>query len=268
MGSAQRSTAPHLLPGSPEWPLHRCRLLGGEGAVVSPEDQVEGHGLFALVHALAPVDVEQLTSLSRTVAPSGWRTPGLHGDLLAQTTAMSRVTAGNLGRGTYWGSAPLAGTGRQRTARRSRDPRPHHSSEPPGDGSGRIRPPHGCHQDGRSGRGGRRGCRRTPQRRRQRADGFRMDWTAPFQDEEVHSVAIGAHGEHLGLVSHAVLPLEIDAAQLIQAGGLVADSCSSGSGFQHGGQGGGAHDGGVLAQRVQDLEGLAAGIVLAQRILS
>ena len=80
---------------------------------------------------------------------------------------------------------------------------------------------------------------------------------------EIHTLAIGAQGEELLLRGQTVLSAgEIDPAQLVQAGGLVAIVIVPGEDLQHGGQGGGAHDGGVLPQGVQDLEGLAAGVVL------
>ena len=94
------------------------------------------------------------------------------------------------------------------------------------------------------------------------ADGVQNGLDRAFQDEEVHSVAIAAHREHLGLVRHAVLPLKIGAAQFVQAGGLVAEVIVPGQDLQHGGQDGGAHDGGVLAQGIHDLHRVPAGIVL------
>ena len=55
-------------------------------------------------------------------------------------------------------------------------------------------------------------------------------------------------GQHLGLVGEAVGPLEVNPAQLVELGGLVAEVVVPGQDLQHGGQGGGAHDGGVLAK--------------------
>ena len=84
----------------------------------------------------------------------------------------------------------------------------------------------------------------------------------PLHGVEVHVLAVGAQGEHLGLVGQAVLPAgQIDPGQLIEPGGLVAVVVVAGEDIQHGGQGGGAHDGGVLPQRVEDLEALAGGVV-------
>ena len=84
----------------------------------------------------------------------------------------------------------------------------------------------------------------------------------PLQGKEVHSFAVSAQREHLLLHRQAVGPArEIDAAHLIQLGALVAEVVVPGQDLQHGGEHRGAHDGGILPQRVEDLEGLAAGIV-------
>src|SRR5699024_6525862 len=84
----------------------------------------------------------------------------------------------------------------------------------------------------------------------------------PLQREEVHIFAIGPHGEDLVFHRKAVVPAgEVDAADLIQPHVLVAVVVVPGQDLQHGGKGGSAHDGGVLPQGVQDLEGLTAGIV-------
>ena len=87
-----------------------------------------------------------------------------------------------------------------------------------------------------------------------------------LQGEEVHVGTVGAQGQHLGLVSHAgaVVLGEVGAAQLIEFGGLVAEVVVPGQDLQHGGQGGGAHDGGVLAQGIQDLQGIPQGGILGQ----
>ena len=70
--------------------------------------------------------------------------------------------------------------------------------------------------------------------------------------EEVHAAAIGPQGQHLGLVSHAgaVVFGEVGPAQLIEPDGFAAVVAVPGQDFQHGGQGGGAHDGGILPQGV------------------
>ena len=85
-------------------------LLGSEGAVVSPEDQVEGHGLFTLGHALAPVDVEQLDLLEQAVGPlldGGLQ--GADGDLLAADHGDVAGHGGELGQGDVLGIGPLGG---------------------------------------------------------------------------------------------------------------------------------------------------------------
>ena len=77
---------------------------------------------------------------------------------------------------------------------------------------------------------------------------------AALEREEVHIVAVGAEGEELRLVGKAVGARQVDLAQLVEPHGLVAVVVVAGDDLQHGGEDGGAHDGGVLAQRVEDLE--------------
>ena len=85
----------------------------------------------------------------------------------------------------------------------------------------------------------------------------------PLHGKEVHIFPIGAQSEHLGLVGQAVLSArQVNAAYLIQPGGLVAIVPVPGQDLQHGGQGGGAHDGGVLSQRIENLKALPGEVVL------
>ena len=85
-----------------------------------------------------------------------------------------------------------------------------------------------------------------------------------LQGEEVVIVAIGAQGQDLGLVGETVGPLEVGAAQLIEPRGGVAEAVVPGQDLQQGGEDGGTHDGGILAQRVQDLQGVPEGGVLGE----
>ena len=79
---------------------------------------------------------------------------------------------------------------------------------------------------------------------------------------EVHILAIGAHGQDLPLIGQAVLAAgEIDAAHLVELGGLVAVVVVPGQDLQHGGKHRGAHDRGVLAQGVEDLKALPGGVI-------
>ena len=84
-----------------------------------------------------------------------------------------------------------------------------------------------------------------------------------LEGKEVHA-AVSAQGQHLGLVGQAVGPLEVHPAQLIELGGLVAEVVVPGQDLQHGGQGSGAHDGGILAQGIQNFQGIPQGGVLGQ----
>ena len=85
-----------------------------------------------------------------------------------------------------------------------------------------------------------------------------------LEGKEVHTVAVSAQREDLGLVGEAVGPLEVNPAQLVELGGLVAEVVVPGQDLQHGGQSGGAHDGGVLAQGVQNFQRIPQGGVLGQ----
>ena len=85
-----------------------------------------------------------------------------------------------------------------------------------------------------------------------------------LEGKEVHAAAVSAQGQHLGLVGEAVGPLEVNPAQLVELGGLVAEVVVPGQDLQHGGQGGGAHDGGVLAQGVQNFQRIPQGGILGQ----
>ena len=71
-----------------------------------------------------------------------------------------------------------------------------------------------------------------------------------LQHEEVHFRAIGAQRDDSGLVGGAVGLFQVDAADLVQAGLFIAIVVVAGQDFQHRGQDCGAHDGGVLAQRI------------------
>ena len=85
-----------------------------------------------------------------------------------------------------------------------------------------------------------------------------------LEGKEVHAAAVSAQGQHLGLVGEAVGPLEVNPAQLVELGGLVAEVVVPGQDLQHGGQGGSAHDGGVLAQGVQNFQRIPQGGILGQ----
>ena len=85
-----------------------------------------------------------------------------------------------------------------------------------------------------------------------------------LEGKEVHTVAVSAQRQHLGLVGKAVGPLEVHPAQFIELGGLVAEVVVPGQDLQHGGQGGSAHDGGVLAQGVQNFQRIPQGGILGQ----
>ena len=85
-----------------------------------------------------------------------------------------------------------------------------------------------------------------------------------LQGEEVIALAIGAERQDLGFVGQAVGPLEVGAAQLIELRGGVAEAVVPGQDLQQGGEDGGAHDGGILAQGVQDLQGVPEGGVLGE----
>src|SRR5699024_3565764 len=55
---------------------------------------------------------------------------------------------------------------------------------------------------------------------------------------------------------------QVDPGQFVQPGGLIPVVPVPGQNFQHGGQSGGAHDGGVLPQGIENPETLPEGVVL------
>ena len=64
---------------------------------------------------------------------------------------------------------------------------------------------------------------------------------------EVHVAAVGAQGQCLGLDGQAVLAAgQVRPAHLIELHVLIAVVVVPGQDLQHGGQGGGPHDGGIL----------------------
>ena len=75
--------------------------------------------------------------------------------------------------------------------------------------------------------------------------------------EEVHAAAVAAEAQQLRLVGHAVRAGEVDLADLVETHGLVAVVIVAREDLEHGRQDGRAHDGGVLAERVEDLHGIA-----------
>ena len=81
---------------------------------------------------------------------------------------------------------------------------------------------------------------------------------------EVHVLAVGAEGEHLRLVGQAVGALEVDLRELVDLRGLVAVVPVAREHLEHAGQGGGAHAAGVLAERVEDADGVAALVIGGQ----
>ena len=78
-----------------------------------------------------------------------------------------------------------------------------------------------------------------------------------LEGEEVHAVAIGAEREVLRLIGKAILARQVDLAELVEARGLVAVTVVARDDLKHARQDSRAHDGGVLAQRVEDLHALA-----------
>ena len=75
--------------------------------------------------------------------------------------------------------------------------------------------------------------------------------------EEVDIRAVCAEGDYLRLVRRTVGALEVYSADLIEIGGLVAVIIVAGEYLKHRGEDGRAHDGGVLAEGVQDTEAVA-----------
>ncbi len=80
---------------------------------------------------------------------------------------------------------------------------------------------------------------------------------AALEGEEVRAVAVSAEGKVLRLVGKAILARQVNLAQLIEARGFVSVAVVARNDLQHARQDRRAHDGGVLAQRVQNLEGIA-----------
>ena len=85
-----------------------------------------------------------------------------------------------------------------------------------------------------------------------------------LQGEKVHIRAIGTKREHLWLVSEAVWPCEVGAAQLVELGGLVSVVVVPGQNLQHRGQRGRPHDGSVLSQGIENPQRIAQGRVRGQ----
>ena len=136
---------------------------------------------------------------------------------------MSRVTAGNLGRGRT-GDAPWRRTGRQRTVR-AVELRVH-TVVLSHQGMDLAEYAHltAVHQDPAQRPGVVGGLSRTAAHRRRRRRGWSPEWTGPrLSGQRSPFRRHSPHREHLGLVRHAVLPLKIGAAQFVQAGGLVAE---------------------------------------------
>ena len=65
------------------------------------------------------------------------------------------------------------------------------------------------------------------------------------------AVSVSADRNYLRLIRKAVFTLEVYPADLVERGGGVAEVVVAGQNFQHGGENGGAHDRGVLAERVE-----------------
>ena len=80
--------------------------------------------------------------------------------------------------------------------------------------------------------------------------------------KEIHSGAVTAQGEELGLHRQPVRPArQIDLTQLVELHVPVAVVVIALEHLQHGRQGGGAHDGGVLPQGVEYAHTLPQGLV-------
>ena len=92
-------------------------------------------------------------------------------------------------------------------------------------------------------------------------DGFQL----ALQGEEGLAGAVGAENQHLRLLGQRLTGhRQIDFRQLVELHGLVMVGVVPGEDFQHGGQGDGAHDGGVLAQRILDAQSVAQGRIGGQ----
>ena len=91
-----------------------------------------------------------------------------------------------------------------------------------------------------------------------RAKVFYNSLDETLDGEEIDLRTVGAEGEILLLDGKSVLAAEvIGSAELVELNLLVAEVVVAGEYFEHGRQSGRAHDGGVLAQRVEDLEACA-----------
>ena len=92
-------------------------------------------------------------------------------------------------------------------------------------------------------------------------DGFQL----ALQMEEAHAVAVGTQHQHLGFLrQHLAFHRQVDLCQLVQHHIPVVVGIVPAQDLQHGGQDDGAHDGGILAQRVLDPQSLAQGRIGTQ----
>lgn len=81
------------------------RLAIGEGAVVSPEGEGKGHALFAGRDGIASVNIKEGYVFQQSLSPRAMQSSSSATVIFSsQTTAISRVMVGNLGRGWYWAS--------------------------------------------------------------------------------------------------------------------------------------------------------------------
>ena len=78
-----------------------------------------------------------------------------------------------------------------------------------------------------------------------------------LEAKEIDAVAVSAHGEELRLVGKTVLARQVDLAKLIKARALVAEAVVAADDLKHARQDRRAHDGGILAERVEDPEAAA-----------
>ena len=82
-----------------------------------------------------------------------------------------------------------------------------------------------------------------------------------LEREEAQTRPEGAERQDLRLLGGAVRSLEVDLAELVEPGLLIADVHVLREDLEHRGQHGRAHDAGVLAEGVEDLQAVAARIV-------
>ena len=86
-----------------------------------------------------------------------------------------------------------------------------------------------------------------------------------LQGEEVRTLAVGTQNQTLGLCGkHLTLYGEVDLCQLIELDIIVMVVIVSAENGEHGGQGYGTHDGGVLTQRVLNDQSVPQGRILGQ----